>query len=81
MLSVCGSSEDTLLKKLWLTSGMIIGEHTAERSFLGMAEVLACAAELASVLDRRESASVTDEGLLWGVSCVGFWLAAQALTT
>lgn len=53
-LSVRGSSKGTLLKKLWLTSGMIVEKHTAEQSFVGMAEVISCAAELAPVLSRRE---------------------------
>lgn len=54
-LSVWGASEGTLLRKLWLTSGMTTEKHAAEQSFVGMAKVITYAAELAPVLGRRES--------------------------
>lgn len=54
-LSVWSSSKGTLLWKMWLTSGTITAKYAAEQSFLGMAEVIMCAAELAPVLGGRES--------------------------
>lgn len=77
-LSIHGSSKGTLLRKQWLTWGVITEKHSAEQPFMGRAEVVTCAAELAPVLGRRE--------LYWCKQqlpslCFGLWLATQAPAT